>query len=233
MHLMQNQQYGTLQVDFYVDEARDIYLTIDQLAQGFGYKTRKGIENLMARYPYLKEKKLSVPLKLRATDGKEYKTRLFNKRGITEIGMLSRTEEGRQFRNWLYDYIEKLEKENQAFRVQREIERVIHKELNESIDTWEHKNGFSFNNIARLLCKSVTGLTPAKIKEQADAPDSTPGLDLMSDAELAQYRENAILTIAYLSQGLTYQEIKDKLLDDKKAPLVCRLEAPKEKNLTH
>ncbi|HHR7121818.1 TPA: hypothetical protein ACUH5G_002126, partial [Streptococcus agalactiae] len=63
--------FGELEIDFYLDRNRNIFVTIEQLAQGFGYKSRNAIEKMIERQPYLKEKRFSVTDKLSATDGKQ------------------------------------------------------------------------------------------------------------------------------------------------------------------
>lgn len=42
MKLKQNQEYGTLCIDFYEDSKRDIFITIDQLAEGLDIRAVKG-----------------------------------------------------------------------------------------------------------------------------------------------------------------------------------------------
>ncbi|MDK6689722.1 MULTISPECIES: hypothetical protein [Aerococcus] len=215
MQLVKNQQYGTLEVDFYVNKSRDIFINIDQLARGFGYKSRKGIENLMARQPYLYEKKFSATYKLRVVEGDRTLTRtirVFNKRGITEIGMLSRTKQGQGFRNWLFDYMEELERENYYFRLQRDHEKLYHSQLTDAIAGWVYKNQHSYSNINSLLCQVVTGLIPRQLRAQHGASKEVPTLDLMTAEQVAQYRQKEVQAIICLQQQQTYSEIKANLL---------------------
>lgn len=59
-------------------------MTSEQLGECLGYLNgRKGIDNLIDRNEYLKSKEFSVTLKLRATDGKTYNTRVFTEDGIS------------------------------------------------------------------------------------------------------------------------------------------------------
>lgn len=41
--------FGELEIDFYLDRNRNIFVTIEQLAQGFGYKSRNAIEKMIER----------------------------------------------------------------------------------------------------------------------------------------------------------------------------------------
>ena len=77
-------------------------MTIAQLADALEYANgRKGIETLIDRNSYLREEEFSVTLKMRATDGKQYNTRIFTEDGIYEVTMLSKTEKAKEFRTWV------------------------------------------------------------------------------------------------------------------------------------
>lgn len=39
--------FGELEIDFYLDRNRNIFVTIEQLAQRFGYKSRNAIEKMI------------------------------------------------------------------------------------------------------------------------------------------------------------------------------------------
>ncbi len=41
--------FGELEIDFYLDRNRNIFVTIEQLAQRFGYKSRNAIEKMIER----------------------------------------------------------------------------------------------------------------------------------------------------------------------------------------
>ena len=47
-------EFGKIKIDFYLNKDREILVTIEQLAQGFGYKKRKGIERMLERNSYCK-----------------------------------------------------------------------------------------------------------------------------------------------------------------------------------
>lgn len=202
--------FGELEIDFYLDKNRNIFVTIEQLAQGFGYKNRNAIEKMIERQPYLKDKRFSVTDKLSATDGKQYKTRLFNKRGIFEIGMLSKTEKGKIFRQWIYDHIEELEQENANFKIMREIEKSEHRELTKAIKDWEYFNQWSYKAISDLLLKAVTGQTAKQLKQTRAG--YAVALDCLSAEELAKYRELESKVIVLLELNAEYSDIKKLVL---------------------
>ena len=204
-------EFGKIKIDFYLNKDREILVTIEQLAQGFGYKNRKGIEKMIERNPYLKEEKFSVADKLSGADGKKYETRLFNKRGIFEIGMLSRTEKGKAFRAWIYDYIEELEKENANFRFQRALEKPTHKTLNEAISKWDNapKPPHGYSIVSNLLLKLSTGKNKKKLIE--DRGGKT-GLDCLTSVELAKYQAYEKAVIPMIELNMEYSVIRDTLL---------------------
>lgn len=106
--LIKSDKYGETECDIYSD-SKEMYMTIDQIAACLEYSNgRKGIENVIARNEYLKNEEFSVTLKLRATDGKQYNTRVFTEDGIYEVTMLAKTEKAKQFRAWVRKLLKSL-----------------------------------------------------------------------------------------------------------------------------
>ncbi len=101
LQLVKSDKFGETECDIYSD-SKEMYMTIDQIATCLEYSNgRKGIENVIARNEYLKNEEFSVTLKLRATDGKQYNTRVFTEDGIYEVTMIAKTEKAKQFRAWV------------------------------------------------------------------------------------------------------------------------------------
>ncbi len=101
LQLIKSDKFGETECDIYSD-GKEMFMTIDQIAYCLEYSNgRKGIENVIARNEYLRSEEFSVTLKLRATDGKQYNTRVFTEDGIYEITMLAKTEKAKQFRAWV------------------------------------------------------------------------------------------------------------------------------------
>ena len=205
-------EFGKIKIDFYLNKDREILVTIEQLAQGFGYKNRKGIERMLERNSYLRSDEYSViakvPHSLRGTQ----ETRLFNKRGIFEIGMLSRTEKGKVFRAWLYDYIEGLEKENANFRLQRALERPKRLALNEAINRWENAPKMAYSTVYNLLLKGVTGYNKTQLTAKRGGET---GIDCLNSIELAQYQALEDMAIALINLNFSYQDIKTMVFRQK------------------
>ncbi|WP_373104136.1 BRO-N domain-containing protein [Streptococcus lutetiensis] len=201
-------EFGEIKIDFYLNKDRAILVTIEQLAQGFGYKNRKGIERMLERNSYLRNDEYSVIAKVPHNLGGTQETRLFNKRGIFEIGMLSRTEKGKAFRAWIYDYIEELEKENANFRFQRALEKPTHKTLNEAISKWDNAPTMAFPTVNNLLLKLSSGKNKKKLIE--DRGGKT-GLDCLTSVELAKYQAYEKAVIPLIELNMEYSVIRDTL----------------------
>ena len=111
LQLKTTEMFGEVQTDIYENESHEIFMTIEQLGRCLGYANgRKGVDNLIFRNKYLKEAKYSVPLAMRATDGKVYDTRVFTERGIYEVSFLSNTPKAKEFHGWVCDLLIALRK---------------------------------------------------------------------------------------------------------------------------
>lgn len=98
LQLVKSDVFGGVEYDIYSDN-KEMYMTCEQLSDCLGFSNgRKGIDNIIARNEYLKNSEFSVTLKLRATDGKHYNTRVFTEDGIYEITMLAKTDVAKEFR---------------------------------------------------------------------------------------------------------------------------------------
>lgn len=101
LKLVKSEFFGDVEADIY-SNGKEMFMTIGQLGNCLAYANgRKGIENLLERNSYLKDEEFSVTLKLRATDGKKYDTRVFTEDGIYEVTMLSSQPIAKEFRAWI------------------------------------------------------------------------------------------------------------------------------------
>ncbi len=110
LQLIKSAKFGEIQADIY-SRNDEPYMTTEQLGACLGFANgRKGIDNIIKRNPDLKKREFSVTLKMRATDGKQYNTRLFTEDGIYEITMLAKTEKAKEFRAWVRKLLKSLRK---------------------------------------------------------------------------------------------------------------------------
>lgn len=232
--LATQQPYNTLLCDIYRDENRNPYMTIEQLANGLGYKSKNGLEKLMDRNPRLREKRFSITATIGyesaevrhhetgertalENDVKTYKreTRLFNEDGIMEVCFLSRTKNAEIFRDWARDIIKAFNKGQIAWIVKREIEKPIRRDLTDAIKNWTHYKPHSYINITNLLCKTITGFTASNLKKQRQQDTKRPLYDVLTSDELERYikLENQVISLIELQQD--YTQIKTLIQNQK------------------
>lgn len=215
MELITTQHYGGNTFSFYSTKRKDIFMTINELATGFGYASKSGIEKLIQRNPHLLDKEYSsitsVPISISSTDdlggARKQKiqlreVRVFSKLGIFEIGCLSRTKVAKAFRKWLYNYIEKLENtlihDIVAHTKSKDLQKMLHDAVYES-PTYINKEDSSkakvIMNINKLLIKTAS---QSRVKHKED----------MTAEEIHKLEHLEHKTIALLNEGKCYQEIK-------------------------
>lgn len=86
MELVKQERFAGLDVDFYKDENNNIYMTRNQIGAALEYANpNDAIRLIHNRNKFLKDEEFSVTCKLKAADGKLYRTRLLNKKGIKAI----------------------------------------------------------------------------------------------------------------------------------------------------
>ena len=108
LQLVKSEQFGTVQADIYSNN-KDMFMTINQLAECLEYASKSGVENIVSRNEYLKEATFSSTHKV-WVDEKQRETRIFTEDGIYEITMLSKQPKAREFRAWIRNILKALRK---------------------------------------------------------------------------------------------------------------------------
>ena len=221
MQLTAIQPYGGNAFSFYSAKRKDIFMTINELALGFGYKSKKGIEEILRRKPYLKENKYSfiskvpvrnygTPQSVGTTKSKvQYQeVRLFTERGIFEIGCISHTAKAEQFRDWVFNQLKKLRtsftKGMIAHNESKDLQKMLHDAVYESpvyINKEDKSKAKTIMNINKLLIKTAS---QSRVKHKEDMT--------AEEIQKLEYLEHK--TIALLHEGKNYQEIRSVLLND-------------------
>jgi anti-repressor protein len=105
LQLVKSEQFGAIQCDFYQAD-NNFWMTREQIGAALEYSNpQKAIDNLHTRHAD-RLSKLSVTLKLRATDGKLYDTVVYSAKGIYEICRWSQQPKADAFYDWVYDLLE-------------------------------------------------------------------------------------------------------------------------------
>lgn len=132
LELVKSFDFNGINCDIYSKD-NEVFMTINQLAEVLGYSDRKGIEKIIERNIYLKDKEFSTTDKLSATDGKYYNTRIFTEDGIYEVTMLSKTETGKKFRKVVRGIVKSLRKgENKIIKTSEYQKLTAEAKLNNS-----------------------------------------------------------------------------------------------------
>ncbi len=104
--LIREEHFGEIQCNFY-GKGNEVYMTISQLAECLGYASKSGVENIIGRNPYLRNKEFSSTHKL-WVDGKGREALTFTEDGIYEVTMLAKTEKAKEFRAWVRQILKAL-----------------------------------------------------------------------------------------------------------------------------
>lgn len=204
--------------DIWRNEQHEVFMTTEQLAQGLGYKSKKGVENLVLRNPYLKKREFSVTLKLKATDGKQYDTRVFTFDGIQEIGMIApNSANARKFREWIRTILKAYYKGELVKAKEMAKATITRRELSTAISESPHFEKNYHVIFADMLAALVTngkyksvrsmrkalGRPNAKLKQMLDSPE---------ELHLLQTYESSITNL--LDLGFDRHQIKEFLIKE-------------------
>lgn len=111
MELVKQEKFGTLVMDFYMDENKEIWATRKQIGEALGYADpQKAIDKLHERNKARLDK-LATTVNLGVVEGNRKLRRntiLYNSKGIMEICRWARTDKADDFFDWVTDVIDEL-----------------------------------------------------------------------------------------------------------------------------
>jgi len=107
LELVKSETFGTTQCDIYKNE-KEYYMTREQIGAALEYSNpRKAISDIHARHRDRLDQ-FSVVRKLRTTDGKEYNTHVYNRKGIMEICRWSQQPKADEFVDWAWEVLDSI-----------------------------------------------------------------------------------------------------------------------------
>ncbi|MCI8618362.1 MAG: Bro-N domain-containing protein [Clostridia bacterium] len=132
LELVKSFNFNDVKCDIYSKD-NEVFMTGEQLGKVLGYQyAREGINKIVSRNEYLKDKEFSAEVKMTSPSGIQ-NTRLFTEDGIYEITMLSKTETGKKFRKVVRGIIKSLRKgENKIIRTSEYQRLTAEAKLNNS-----------------------------------------------------------------------------------------------------
>lgn len=132
LELVKSFNFNEVKCDIYSKD-NEVFMTGEQLGKVLGYKyAREGINKIVSRNEYLKDKEFSCEVKMTSEVG-ERNTRVFTEDGIYEVTMLSKTETGKRFRKVVRGIIKSLRKgENKIIKASEYQKLTAEAKLNNS-----------------------------------------------------------------------------------------------------
>ena len=132
LELVKSFNFNDVKCDIYSKD-NEVFMTGEQLGKVLGYQyAREGINKIVSRNEYLKDKEFSAEVKMTSPSGIQ-NTRLFTEDGIYEVTMLSKTETGKKFRKVVRGIIKSLRKgENKIIRTSEYQRLTAEAKLNNS-----------------------------------------------------------------------------------------------------
>ena len=128
------------------------------------------------------------------------------------ITWLDNTEPVRAFKLALVKRFNEMEKELQARKIARAVEKQKGVNLHQSISEWVHypRHSNTWHTIIRsLLATTVTGLTKKQIQARdTDWRKEKTLLDLLNSEEMERYKMLESIVIAMIEAGSDYEPIK-------------------------
>ena len=186
LSIIKREKFGALMLEFYGDiRSSDFYMTRDQIGRALGYNNpRKAMETIHSRYKSRLDP-LSVVLKMRATDGKEYNMILYAAKGVYEICRHSDKPNADAFYDFVYEILEGLrlghfrivaEKQTDAWQHTRQLSKETRKAETDVIKQFvEYARAHGSSNADRYYTLlSTLANRAAKVKDR----DFTEGENL-------------------------------------------------------
>lgn len=193
--------------DFYRNDEGNLYMTGEQIGRCLEYANPvQSISNLYKKY----EDNLngySVLTKLMSTDGKRYKTRVFNEQGIYLIAMKSNQPKAWEFAKAVAKILENLRKGYQVWLLERERGKEARRSLTDTIrDGYPdspHKR-FMYKNFTELVYKYITGKSSKELKEEYGEPLR----DKLPAEVLKKVKAIESIVKGYVELGYDYKRVK-------------------------
>lgn len=196
--------------DFYQDQDGEIYMTGEQIGNCLGYAYPIQAITKIFKKNEARLIKNSVVVKLASTDGKKYKTRLYNEQGIYFIAMRSDTEKALDFQEAVAGIIKDLRKryaKREALRIsRRNLTDVIRDEIPDS----PHKK-FKYKHFTDLVYKAAIGCSAKKFRQMHGLDKDANIREYLSTEQLKAVDKYESLVKDLIRMGWDYEQVKNFL----------------------
>ncbi|EGO9051638.1 transcriptional regulator [Enterococcus faecalis] len=208
--LAQEELFQGVHCDIWRDSNRNPFMTIEQMANALEYKSKKGIEQILERQPYLKNAEFSilskVPLKLGGTQ----EMRLFTFDGIMEVAFLSSKPKAQEFRSWARKVIKAFVTGQLIWKEERGSGKTVHKKMTDAIKEKEFSPHY-YKHFTDLAYKTAVGFTAKQLREARGANSKSSPLDYLTAEELAAVNKREMDISVLIMLDLDYPTIKATL----------------------
>ncbi|EKK0978277.1 hypothetical protein PKB71_001605 [Enterococcus faecalis] len=207
--LAQEELFQGIHCDLWMDNNKNPYMTLEQMFKALEYKSKKGVEQLVERNPYLKQKDFSVLKKVPLKLGGTQEMRLFTRDGIMEVTFLSPKPKAIVFRAWARKVLNAFIDGQLIWKEQREQIKETNKTLSEAIKEAGYTKSYHHSNFYNLIYQTAIGFTAVSLRKARNAKPKAKAVDYMSTEEIHACKEREKEVITLLGLGLTRDEMKE------------------------
>ena len=120
------------------------------------------------------------------------------------VTYLRNTPKVREFKKMLVREFYKLRDEVNKFKIERELEKPVRKNLTKAIKEWSYNNKWAYKNITDLLLTTIVG----KNAKQLTNNKNITAYDVLTSEQLTKYKKLENQVISLLELNFTYGDIK-------------------------
>lgn len=207
--LAQEDLFQGIHCDLWMDNKRNPFMTIQQMADALEYKSKNGVEKILKRNPYLRNKEFSGTAKLSVpgSTGGTQETIVFTKDGIMEIGFLSPKPKAREFRAWARKVLTAFMDGQIIWKEKRQQGKEIRCSMTVAIKQAGFSSHF-YKHFTDLVYKKALGFNAKQLREARGAKTKATPLDFLTPKEQAAVNQIEELTTGLILLGRSYDDIK-------------------------
>lgn len=208
--LAQEELFQGIRCDLWIDSKRNPFMTIQQMTDAMEYKSKSGIEKILKRNPYLRNKEFSSTAKLSVVEGSrkvEREMLVFTKDGIMEIGFLSPKPKAREFRAWARKVLNAFLDGQIVWKEKRQQGKDIRLSMTDAIKEADLSSHF-YKHFTNLVYKKALGFNAKQLRDARGAKQKATPLDFLTTKEQAAVNQIESLVAGLIQLGHSYDDIK-------------------------
>lgn len=209
--LAKEELFQGVHCDVWMNADREPFMTMDQIAEVLEYTDRKGIEKIIERNSYLKDKEFSTTYDLSEVEGNRLvkrERRMFTRDGVMEISFLSRKPKAREFRAWARRVLNTFMNGQLVWKEQRQTGKTVRHSMTDAIKEKELSPHY-YKHYTELAYKSALGFTAKQLRAARGINTAASPLDYLTAEELAAVNEREQQIAMLIRLDLDYQAIKE------------------------